>query len=571
MTRSNNSMQGFEGLKSLQGNLPSKSNNTTSNHKKMMDINSGDENTKEQSCTVKLTRSITVKRYPIIATVCLLEERTDIVNLLTQAKQNTSNLPNRLKEYLQKEALLDTQLQLTDKADQVISTGKIPILERGLYHIWYSEDDSLLGTRALVIQRDEAFNKEPKYNVIRKGSAAEHSPFSLMKTTTLPLIAKFAASKESSNLQLKSQDIISIKPEVLCSATDSKKITLRWDISLTNSTFTLEGALNILSGRNHDQIAPVKYQLKGDDFSEHTTAIFQMLTNELDGTWQEHSKKARLPYQLTHQYPEMVTKFQLNHYNIKNIKTDLGYFDDVSITNLPVQPILGDENLWHHAWLEQYYNNGYIEVDKAQKAQLNWLEQPALKQYNLQPLLANELIEALSIEKNAQAYWQCAAMHDLTPSSLNETQTSFTLANGDKISISQLLQRLSFNNQITHFLFSDRFIINKRQQSLLTTFCQSFEPQDITILTLEESKGSLSPKWNLELFKKHRHNHDRYWIFKSDYSLLAWKCSTSFDFLKSSDESFIVEGYPTFTPVNENDLPSYLIKKLEEICVTEPA
>jgi len=448
----------------------------------------------------------------------------------------------------------------------------MPIFERGLYHVWYSEGDLLLGTRALVIQRDEAF-KEPKYEVFRKGPSAEHSPFSFKISEKIksPLTVKVAASKASNNLQLTSRDIISIKPEVICKATDSKKITLTWDISFTSSTFMLDGDLNILSGRNQDQIAPVKYNLKSNDFAQHNSALFQILANELNGNWQEQSKRAQLPFELTKKYPNIVNKFQLAQHTIQNLQTELGHFENVVIKNLPAEPLNEEQSLWHQLWLEQYYRKDYIDTDIAQNAQLNWLNQPALKKYDLQPLLGNVLIDSFSKEKNSQAFWQCAAMHDLTPNSLNEKQTSFTLASGDEISLKQLLQRLTLNKSITHFLFSDRFIINKRQQSLLTALCQSLDPHDVTILTLEESKKNFSSDWNIELFKKQRQNHDRYWIFQSTGSVMAWKCTTSFDFLKPSNDDYIVEGHPTFIPVKEKELPSYLLDKLAEICVTESA
>ena len=60
------------------------------------------------------------------------------------ALKKVEELPIRLVEYLKKLALIDRNNELTAKGQEFMNTALLPILERGLYHIWFAENDQLL-------------------------------------------------------------------------------------------------------------------------------------------------------------------------------------------------------------------------------------------------------------------------------------------------------------------------------------------------------------------------------------------------------------------------------------------
>ena len=111
---------------------------------------------KTGSLALTLARTVQLKRYPVIAKVMFLRERPDLVSLLKGVQNKPADMPPRLTAYLKREALWD-ESGITDKGQQVIDSGLFEAKERGLYHIWYTDNDPLLGTRPVMMQLDTAF------------------------------------------------------------------------------------------------------------------------------------------------------------------------------------------------------------------------------------------------------------------------------------------------------------------------------------------------------------------------------------------------------------------------------
>ncbi|WP_281221847.1 hypothetical protein [Photobacterium sanguinicancri] len=556
-----------------------KSKKTTSGFGELEKLKEGTANKKKQSnngilrnesnreFSVRLSRQLNIKRYPVIATICLLQKRDDVVSLLKQAQQNPSNLPIRLTSYLKMEGLLNNENTLTNKAKRVCTTGKMPISERGLYHIWYSDNDPLLGTRVLLIQRDNAF-KEPKHKILHKGRDAAQSTFAINppENTSKTLTVKFSGCEKENNNRLSTEDIISISPEVICSATDNKTLNLTWDLTLDSSSITLKGPLNILSGRDLKQDSPIDFEYQQSEYFSKSPTIFSSLAAYLGGHWKQQVMRASVPFALTKQYQGMLSQFSLNNYPKFKMETQHGYFDYVNIHHLPVEPIQEEASQWHLAWLERYHASSFKETGIAEADQRTWLAQPALKQYKLVPLSGNNLIGTLSKEKNPQAYWHYSAINDLTPSLSSIAALPLTLIDKEPVDIKQLIKKLSLGKTCTKFIYSDRYIRTNRQQTLLKVIAQPLSSSDITIFTESSDAEALAEKcpepWNIESFSKHADNHDRYWIFQSNDHITAWKCTVSLDFLIGDDSNYYAHGYPTFTPIVIEQLPEYLQRVL---------
>jgi hypothetical protein len=571
--RAKKTTSGFGGLEKLNASAKKtkasapKNNKARHEAKKQQPNNGVASNESNQEFSVSLSRQLNVKRYPVIATICLLQKRADIVSLLNQAQENPNNLPIRLTSYLKMEGLLSNDNTLTDKAKRVCTTGKMPISERGLYHIWYSDNDPLLGTRALLIQRDNAF-KEPKHKILYKGRDAAQSAFaiSLQDNNPKTLTVKFSGSEKNTSNRLNSEDIISISPEVICEATDNKTLNLTWKLTLDSSNITLKGPLNILSGHDLKQASRIDFEYQQSEYLSKAPTIFSSLATHLDGHWQQQVQRVSIPFNLTKQYQGVLSRFSLNNYPAFDMETQHGHFDHVDIKHLPVEPIQAEATQWHLAWLERHHASSFKETEIAQADQLSWLAQPALKQCKLELLSGNDLIAALPKEKNPRAYWHCAAIHDLTPSLSSIAALPLTLIDKEPVDIKQLIKKLSLDKPCTKFIYSDRYIKTNRQQSLLKVIAQPLSSADITIFTELSDAEALADKcpepWNIESFSKRVDNHDRYWIFQSNDHITAWKCTVSLDFLISKDFTYYAHGYPTFTPIDLEQLPEYLQRAL---------
>lgn len=123
-------------------------------------------NTSIDKLNLTLKRQVNLKRYPILARVTFLRQRPDLVAFLKAMVSSSSIIPLRLKAYLIKENLWDdTNNSITLDGQQVVKTGLFNALERNLYHIWFTDNDPLLGTRPVLMQRDSCKLADKGYNL----------------------------------------------------------------------------------------------------------------------------------------------------------------------------------------------------------------------------------------------------------------------------------------------------------------------------------------------------------------------------------------------------------------------
>ncbi|MBU2964034.1 hypothetical protein Q4508_07680 [Amphritea sp. 2_MG-2023] len=524
---------------------------------------------------VVLTRQVEVKRYPVIAELTFKRKRPDLVSLLKAAEQRYDAMPARLIAYLKREQLLDTDsASVTPKGEEVISTGCIDVKERGLYHIWYTANDPLLGIRPLMIQRDTAFF-DPNMKSWKKGSDARNSGFGVSSTSTVDVIDEVLAGKNSKQSQIKLL-LTALKPEVICSSNQSAKLVLEWKLGLEKSVVSLIGQLETLDfSSNKNKSKPSSLDLKIEQYHDSLDDVMGAIALEFDATWDVNAQRMTVCLDKIDHYPSAVQNFEVSR--VEEI-TDLsvkGRFNTVQVNQLPLQPKdRRDAVQWHKAWLNHFHAKKYhCSVDMYQR-QAEWLDHEAMASFNLSLKQGQELLANFSREGQAEAYWHVAAMIDLSPSQSKKLNLSITLMDKEQLSLKEFIRQLCGEEPINKMIYSDRYVYTNKQLRNLEAIARCTGNAEGMLMTLDHSKGvgnlDLPASWERQIIQKKNTNHGRYWVFIGSSHHWYWECSSGLDFIQNYDgETFTVAGIPTFTPKEEAELPQYLQHAIKEIVVEE--
>lgn len=560
---SGNKNNRMKSLAEHKGNFRADAAHQSSGDKKQADGKIG-------SLALTLGRTVQMKRYPIIARVTFLRERSDLVSLLKSIQNNPADMPPRLKAYLKREALWD-ESGITNKGLQVINSGLCEAKERGLYHIWYTENDPLLGNRPTFIQRDTAFF-EPNMPSWKKGSDAARSKFRVDESLQLSVLEESFVDRNKTELKNIRLQIVSLEPEVICSPEKSAEIHLEWTLGFSASQLSLKGQLDMLQfNQNKTSSRPETLELSINDFGDRLNDVMAAIAGEFDGHWLPKDRRLQSSLESIRCYPSAVQKFQIGSLNRTGLKTNMGEFQSVQAKYVPIQPAnQADAEDWQRFWLEDFYSSKYHSSSEARKEQSEWLDHIALNHFELPLKEQQSLLSELSRENQPQAYWHIAAMADLTPSRSCKLRMPISLVNGESLALEDLLKQLSGGEYIEHIIYSDRYVHTSRQSRNLSYVAAYFSDAEGLLLTLDKQHGKeaeLPANWSRDTLHKQNDNHGRYWILVGTEHTWCWECSSGLDFIRENSGKFIVDGSPTFTPKEVATLPRYLQDQINNTAV----
>lgn len=519
--------------------------------------------------SLSMSRQIQVKRYPVIAELSLRRERPDIVSLLKMAIERSGVIPTRLKSYLETERLWDSQEgSLTKRGRETLKDGCLEQKERGLYHVWYSSDDPLIGTQPLFIQRDNAFSA-PSNNTWKSGTDAQNSEFSV--STPCPVVildTRYDGQKTTQALQ--NLKLMALKPEVICPSQASACLELKWQIGIDQSVVHLKGELETVSFSKREQsLWPIEIEI--NQSIEYLNQVMEPIAAEFAGEWDTYLRRVRVELNSIQHDPQAIQLLEVRKRSITKLKTNLGTFD-TEAHSLPIKPMdLCDAERWQQAWLRDAYSKTYLSQADARLKQSRWLDHEAIADFDLSFKSGAALLECLGRESDTDAYWHVAAMEDLSPSQARHYRLPITLMNSTALNIRQLLVDLTRGEQVNFMIYSDRYVHTSRQSRNLKIIDRYTLAREGFLLTLAppvgKSEATLPENWSRLTIEKHSDNHGRYWILIGTHHTWCWECSSGLDFiqLKDGEDDFIVEGTPTFTPKEETELPGYLIQALEKV------
>ncbi len=530
--------------------------------------------TRKNELSINLKRKIEVKCYPVIAKMTFKQERYDLVSLLKATQNSPKTMPLRLLEYIKREKLWDSEMSsLTEKGKEVIDTGYIDVNESGFYHIWYTNNDPLLGTRPLFIQRDTAFF-EPKCISWKNGTDARNSDFKVTKTSSVDVWEEIYDGQKSKQDKV-AHKLVSLIPEVICSPENSAELALEWQLGFTQSDIFLNGKLNVLSfSRIKQESSVIDFEHNVFSDKSNISTVLKAIATEFDGFLDEKAQRIGVRLEKMQQYPSAVQHFVIGSRNLSKLKTVFGTFDDARILQLPIKPLNNlDAEQWHQAWLNTYHSKGYHREYDARQQQSIWLDHEAMTDFDLSLKTGQELLDCFRRESNPESYWHVAAMADLSPSCSQKQRLPITLINSDVIDIRELIRKLTAGDSIQSVIYSDRYVYTSKQSRNLDWIASHVEGAKGILMTLKSTKGErdavLPPNWQKDTFHKRSDNHGRYWIFIGDSHSWCWECTSGLDFIREDNDSLTVDGTPTFIPKEVNELPQYLQHKISTLQTAE--
>lgn len=425
--------------------------NKMSNNKRTLPasthIKSGKNNANQNqvvtgALSLQLNRKVRLQRYPIIAKVAFLRKRQDIVSLLNAMQDSPDKMPARLKAYLKHEGLWDADTkELTDKGLQVQSSGLFEISERGLYHIWYIDNDPLLGTRPVLIQRDTAFFEPRDVKVWKKGADAAQSSFSICNKQLALVAIEEIYSGQRSQPSTSTVTLSRLEPEVVCSPQKNAEVDLSWDLQLSASLVSLKGQLDVLEFKQKtENNKPQVLELSIHDFADCMPSIMTDVAGQFEGDWDHSDQRIAASLEDIKHEINAVTQFNISKKNLQNLKTNFGQFNTVRLRNIPIKPVgQADAEQWQQEWLEGFYSRQYHSSENARLQQAQWLDHPALESFELQLKEGSSLLDRLSREQHPRAYWHAAVMEDLTPSHSKKLRLPIALVNGEPLHLEGMI------------------------------------------------------------------------------------------------------------------------------------
>lgn len=530
---------------------------------------------KSSSLALQLKRKVQLKRHPVIAKTIFQRERPDLVSLLDAMQRNSRNMPARLKAYLKHESLWDEESNsLSEKGEQVKSSGLFNVEERGLYHIWYTDSDPLLGTRPLLLQRDTAFF-EPNTKGWMKGVDAARSAFSVDEALQVEVLEEVYEGRKSRQLK-NSLSLIKLEPEVICAAEKSSEVELEWGIGPSQSLISLSGQLDMLVfSQNKSSGRPETLELVINGFTSKLDPLMNSIADQFEGEWQGRSRVMAVNLENIKQFPSAVENLKVGSRSLKNLPTNCGVFDSVQVQHVSIKPNdQNDAEQWHQYWLTTFYRKSYQSTEKARQQQTRWLDRQALTNFELPLKDGAHLLGSIVREQEPEVFWHIAAMTDLTPAKSKKLHLPISLVNGDTLQIRELIQQLTAGDTIEQVIYSDRYVHSPRQGRNLSALAASVGDANGLLLTLESLDGNspeLPNNWVRAPFKKENNNHGRYWIFIGASHIYCWECSSGLDFILESGDNFVVSGTPGFTPKDVHELPSYLQEAIQAVKPMEVA
>jgi len=518
-----------------------------------------------RSFSLKLKRTVRLKRYPMIAQLAFFRERPDLVSLLTAVQNNHREMPNRLVDYLSKEKLWNkTDAALTNLGEEVKASGYFNTQERGFYHIWYTDNDPLFGTRPMFIQRDTAFF-EPKQAIWKKGIDAGNSQFKFDGSEQPLDVQVLEEILQSSTTRLEPSllGLAGLTPEVICSPEKEATIQLNWKLGYSTSSLMLQGQIDtLLFSNNRTTNQPHELDISLVGFGEHFADVMEVIAQKCDGVWHQDSQRAAVELEYIKHDKNAVQRFVLDKISQSNLTLATGNFSQWEAFNLPIKPInQQDAKAWHLHWLDNYYHDSYQPSASARKQQATWLDHDALQCYELPLYHPQNLLAELSRNKQPKAYWHTAALADLTPSNSKKLHLPINLVEGDTLVLANLVHQLSGGEYVEAIIYSDRYVHTPRQSRNLAAVARCFVDAQGQLLTLATQKGKeakLPDNWNRLIFEKKNENHGRFWIFIGQHQVSCWECTSGLDFIRDQEGSYIIDGYPTFIPKEQSELPQFL-------------
>ena len=509
---------------------------------------------------ITLHRNVKVLRYSVLATLEVYENRPDVVALLKKTVANPNGMPERLLAYLGYAGLWDKPSRmLTEQGQKLLDTQKMLSVERGIYSIWYTDQDELLGTRPILLKRIEA--STPKS---WDQHAPRHKAHALNLTQLKEIYITIPTGKELTFMQ-------TITVEVHKPAEQESVMQLQWELvqkpqQSLQSIVTLTGRLTLPSDKDKNQTASVMDQplVFHDVQPVDINRLFSDVSHGNAQLWDTAISRSSADIPKNASWSAL-DQFEMDYQLNTPLRTrDAGDFTRSELEHYPIMPKDAETaSRWQSAWIEQAFKDEYYAQDEIDRLQREWCAHLALSKYRLLPLDSASLMSQISRQRAPASFWHIAAIHDLTPTHTRPFQHPFTLDNNDAFLVDDFLKKMTLGHAIEYCIYVDRHFKDDNHEQNLRLIQDQLNAKKGIIMTSEPAPPHPPSDWEIKKIQKTAYNHDRYWLLRSSEQWLCWKCSTSLDFISRGPVSHRVKGTPTFTPMTFPKLPQFLQNELQ--------
>ena len=511
-----------------------------------------------------LNRKITLSCFPVVGNVRFMRERTDLVALLRHADANTNKLPDRLVSLLVTQGLLSQSAAITERGRQLLTDGLHKTEEYGLYKIWYTQSDPILGTRPVLLQRDQAYFTDEMDCWLRQGNngitAYESSG---------PLDVRVVTTDDARQLTSEKTVLSVLKPHVVCKQCGQEELTLTVRINGGSVEWDIEGELpaenpRATRGESKKIHLPVELssRLDGQWGKALQTDVRSSIVSVVGARQWVADRSMEICYPAARDAQVSIDSLTIDSLDFPRLDTEaFGSFCDARIRAIPVAPESPDDALrWQAEWVAQFHNDGFARSIDFRDRQAAWLHRVAAGDIDLPPLSGQGLLDVLSDNgTQREVFWHAAAMQDLCVRSEPALRLPLSLRKGTKLTFECLVAKLTVNgSRISSVIISDRYTSSPSQLTSLIALKDCLPESKRKLLTAMRPNGRSG--WDVTTFDKNPDNHGRYWVFGVGDKYVCWECSGSIDFLRNEQgtRDWSVAGATTFTPKAIDELPDYL-------------
>ena len=503
---------------------------------------------------ITLHRKVKAVCYQAVASIKIEQERRDIQQALEQASTDAASLPIRLINYLEKESLLDNQV-LTELGELVRKTGLLSAPERGIYRLWYLDEDEALGTWPLLLQREVEpvkgdYRKRTQFYNWQNPQRLGSDDFRHCDAKDIYVVGDGKPEKKNTK---------DLKVEVINagSATKYVDMTLTFSFSLQHdksyqASFKLEGDLPYQCKNSEKRISIC------EEFDEGILADFMpAIAESLGHVWDEKYK--RMSTELPEQKKPLAS-FITAKQTLSEIDTCYGRFEKGEARQLPLMPANAQvAKDWQGRWLNDLYQEAYFSEEQGNYRQQLWLSHPAIKNFKLGAKTGASLLQALDRQQNPESFWHASAAHYLIPSNTKTPLPSIRFKKDEALEVPDLLRSLVLNETVHRIIYSDRHYKSAKHKRNMQEIARLSRAESGHIFTTDDSV-KIPENWLKTTMRNSGDNHDRYWIMMTEHKFFIWTASTSLDFIDFSDANSRVNSDVTFTQLDVKDLPDYLQK-----------
>ncbi|MGR6837727.1 hypothetical protein ACU5DF_00945 [Aliivibrio wodanis] len=506
---------------------------------------------------ITLQRQVKAVCHQVLATVNVEQERPDLQRILKQVEDDIDCLPPRLIDYLEKEKLIKNN-GLTMLGGEVIDSGKHSATERGIYQIWYLQDDAYLTQEPLLMQRVVESNT-------RKGGYQQRNKFyEWAETEKIVRESKYNCDFKTVFLndgtKVQKNSISNLCVEVLNAGIKNKQqyLTLTLTYSLDKGKFQVDFKL---TGKLPTKINEREQliDINNEYSDEHNDAFMSSIISSLDMQWEKSTSRSLCK---TPKDYEALATFIMRKQNLSSINTCFGRFEQGEVHFLPIEPKdVATAKEWQRNWLNELFKMRYLSVPQANYSQQIWLAHPAVKHYKLPLLQGPELLNELDRQQDPISYWHASAASFLIPANTQTPLPSITFKKDDELNISDFFRKLVLSESVKHIVYSDRHYKSAQHARNMREIVRISGAKSGVIYSCDPN-AKIPEDWTLKAMKSKKDNHDRYWIIQTMNRTIIWKVTTSLDFIDFSHKMPKIQSPTTFVQLEESDLPDYLQQAL---------